>query len=98
ALEAVCLCAGADLVEVDGEPARPTDFQDILVPGDLSDEWSKREKYRPAADRAEAKGAERLSELRYFLAKSAFLRRQQVDMHAPTHLIGRRVWPYQNLA
>lgn len=97
-LSADCLLAGTDMVDDDDEPALPTDFHDILVHGALSDEWAKMEKFRPAADRAEAKFAERLSDLRYFLAKSAFLRRQQVDMHAPTSLIGRRVWPYQNLA
>lgn len=83
-LTADCLVAGTEMVDDDDEPALPADFHDILVQGALSDEWAKMEKFRPAADRAEAKFTKRLSDLRYFIAKSAHLRRQQVDTNSYT--------------
>lgn len=56
----------------DAEPVFPEDFHDILVEGAMSDELRKMEK-APLAQMAEAKYEQRLSDLRMFIAKSAYL-------------------------
>lgn len=86
---------GVELIEPDDEPAFVEDFHDILVHGVLADELMKKEKYR-ASDAEEQKFEKRLSELRYFYVKSAYLGLKQVDRLA----VGLRakVWPYSNLA
>lgn len=70
------LASGTEL-SADGDvPAFPEDFHDILVYHALADELDKMEK--PDLSSKMAKRAEkRTSELRYFLAKSAYLYRQQ---------------------
>lgn len=53
-------------------PAFSENFHDILVLGALADELDKMEK-RTLADKKEAQYTQRLSDLRYFIAKSAYL-------------------------
>ena len=55
-----------------GTPAFAEDFHDILVFGAVADELRKMEKQQ-LADRAESDFAQRLSDLRMFIAKSAYL-------------------------
>ena len=56
-------------------PIFPADFHDILLHGALADEYLKLEKFNFAQD-SEARYERRLSDLRMFLAKSAY-----VDLH-----------------
>jgi hypothetical protein len=62
------------LTDINGvtEPIFPEDFHDILVQGGMSDELRKMEKPQLAMER-EAKFEQRLSDLRMFIAKSAYL-------------------------
>lgn len=61
-----------DVLADDAEPAFPADFHDILVEGAMSDELRKMEK-SDLAQIAENKYEQRLSDLRMFIAKSAYL-------------------------
>ena len=54
------------------EPAFPESFHDVLVHGALEDEYLKLEKVKLAADSG-LKYANRLSDLRYFFAKSSYI-------------------------
>jgi hypothetical protein len=68
-------CEGYDRVidmQGDQEPFFPEDFHDILVEGVMSDELRKMEK-APLAAIAEQNYALRLSDLRFFIAKSGYL-------------------------
>jgi len=61
----------------DGDiPVFPEDFHDILIFGAIADELMKMEKY-DKSERMEKRMRERTGELRYFLAKSAYLGQQQ---------------------
>lgn len=65
---------GYDLAETladDAEPFIPTDFHDILIEGAKTEELLKMEKANLASI-AEAKFTSRLSDLKMFIAKSAF--------------------------
>lgn len=62
----------ADVLADDAEPFFPTDFHDILVEGALADELMKMEKPQLSMVR-EQKYESRLSDLRMFIAKSAYL-------------------------
>lgn len=57
-------------------PAFPALYHDLLVQGAVADELLKMEK-QSLAEEAERKFEKRLSELRYFLAKSAYLQQFQ---------------------
>lgn len=93
ALEADCLLAGTDMVDDDDEPTIPVDFHDVLLRGALADEYDKMEKFKEAA-KQEQKFEKRLSDLRFFIAKSKLQRQvQHVASSAAT-----RVWPFSNLA
>lgn len=61
-----------ETLEDDQEPFLPTDFHDLLIEGAMSDELRKMEKPQLAAI-SENTYNERLSDLRMFIAKSAFL-------------------------
>jgi hypothetical protein len=95
-LNADCLLAGTDMDSDSDEPAFPVDYHDVLVHGVMSDELMKMEKLRPLAQAAEGKFEKRLSELRYFIIKSAYLSLKQTDNYARFGL-SARVWPYANL-
>jgi hypothetical protein len=64
--------ADASSLSSTDSPAFPESYHDILVLGVTADELRRKEKDR-AADRAEAKFESRLSDLRMFFAKSAYL-------------------------
>lgn len=64
-------------------PAFSADFHDILVHGALADELDKMEKY-PLSAKQELKFQRRLSDLRLFIAKSAYL-----DIHQGARSRGR---------
>lgn len=96
-LQADCLLAGIDMVDDTDEPAIPTDFHDVLVHGVLYDELMKMEKMNPLALKEEAKFEKRLSDIRYFVAKSAWLRLSQTDSFLQWTLAAR-TWPYANMA
>lgn len=55
-----------------GTPSFPGDFHDILTRGVMADELYKMEKY-DLSNRQEAKFEKRLSDLKFFLAKSTYL-------------------------
>ena len=96
-LVADALIEGTDMVEDSDEPAFPTDYHDILVLGVCSDELLKMDKAQPLAMKMEERFEKRLSELRYFLIKSAYLRLTQVDNYLQNGL-GSKTWPWANLA
>lgn len=60
-----------DELEGDDEPTWPASFHDVLVEGVVADELLKMEKDKLAAI-ADSKYQQRLSDLRFFLAKSAY--------------------------
>lgn len=62
------------LTDISGttEPVFPEDFHDILVDGAMADELRKMEKPQLAMER-EAKYEQRLSDLRMYIAKSAYM-------------------------
>jgi hypothetical protein len=95
-LQADCVVSGTDLVNDTDIPTFPNDYHDVLVHGVLADEYAKLEKTQPLAEREEAKFEKRLSELRYFLIKSAYLSTVQKD-HALRFGLSSRVWPYANI-
>lgn len=95
-LQADVLKSGVDMVDDTDEPAFSVDFHDVLVHGVRYDELLKMEKLRPLAVESERKFQQRLSELRYFLAKSAYLHLKQTDQYARFGL-SARVWPYSNM-
>jgi hypothetical protein len=70
-------------------PGFAEDFHDILVYGGMSTELEKMEKY-DLADRQEQRYAQRLSDLRFFIAKSAYLDIYQ-GKTAPTAILNQLV-------
>ena len=68
----------AEVADLSGsnEPAFPESFHDIIIEGVLKDEYRKLEKI-PLARESEATFQRRLSDLRMFIAKSAYLDIQQ---------------------
>ena len=78
ALTADALLAGTDMSGDSDEPTIPVDFQDVLIHGAEADGRTKMEK--PAlALVSERKFDKRLSELRFFITKSAYLRQVPID-------------------
>ena len=67
---------GVDLIGDDDVPVVPEDFHDILIFGAAADEYMHFDKFE-FAKAMEARFEKRLRELRYFLAKSAYLSRGQ---------------------
>lgn len=65
-LASVTTLSGTDV------PAFPANFHDVLVFGAMADEYNKMEKITQS-QMSEAQAAQMLSDLRYFLAKSAYL-------------------------
>jgi hypothetical protein len=64
----------ADVSTLSGtdRPAFPESFHDIIIYGVLADEFRRKEKSKESSD-AEAKFTQRLSDLKMFIAKSAYL-------------------------
>lgn len=94
-LKADVLALASDL-SADGDvPVFPEDYHDILVDAVLADEYYKLEK-DSLGDRAEQRATKRTSDLRYFIAKSAFLHTVPQDRGAPGQLSGD-IWPYANI-
>lgn len=96
-LYADAILAGTDLVEDSDEPLLPVDFHDILVLGACADELLKMDKQRIAQQSMEQRFEKRLSELRYFIVKSAYLHTYQNDSYAKWGL-DAKVWPWTNIA
>lgn len=69
-------------------PQFPASFHDILIYGIKADEFIRKEKAQLAAD-AEQKFEARLSDLRMFIAKSAYL-----DIHRGKHAKSEDWWDY----
>jgi hypothetical protein len=82
----------ADLVGT-AVPSMPTDFHDILMHGALADEWQQL-KQDDLSTRSEAMYETRLSELRYFIAKSNCLAIAQ-GTRAPNNYPYNPWYPYQ---
>jgi hypothetical protein len=93
-LTVLALMAGTDLANPNDEPSFPASFHDILVKGVLADEYAKLEKFQAAAKKEEAAFEKRLSELRYFLHKRAYLSRKATSQDV--RFSSGRVWPYPN--
>jgi hypothetical protein len=95
ALHADALLPGTDMSADADEPTFPADFHDVLVYGAVADSLRKLEKWKPA-DAEETRFASRLSDLRYFLVKSAYLSRSPRDRAGDIY--GRRPRPNDTLA
>lgn len=85
-----------DLTDDGDVPAWHADFHDILVHLVRYDELNRSEKMGALAQEAWNEGQRRLREYRYFIAKSAYARRQQTHGTALSSL-SATVWPYSNL-
>lgn len=72
------ILTGTDLSADGDKPALPEDFHDVLLFGALGDELMKLEKIN-LAESFERKFQTRLGELRYFIAKTAYLPQRQGD-------------------
>lgn len=94
ALVADALLSGTEMVNDADEPTLPTDFHDLLIHGAEADGRMKMEKM-PLAQMSLSQYHKRLSDLRYFIAKSAHL--HQVPRDSESNPLGRRSWPYSNL-
>lgn len=94
ALTADALIAGTDMSADTDEPTIPVDFQDVLIHGAEAEGRVKMEKPKQALE-SERKFEKRLSELRFFLVKSAHL--HQAPRDNANVSLSRRVWPYSNL-
>lgn len=79
------LVTGTDLAADADVPAIPEDFHDCLIFGAEADELEKMEKYKMAAKK-EAAYEQRKRELRFFLAKSAYLGLQAGTAPFPAQL------------
>lgn len=80
----------------DGDiPVFPDDYHDTLVNGVMADEYDKLEKTLSA--KYEAKFEKRLSDLRYYLIKSGYLKLINQDRGQWLGSTGR-VWPFSNVA
>lgn len=76
----------------DGDtPNIPTDFQDVLILGAMSDELFKMEKFNLAKD-FQRQYDERASDLRLFLAKSAYLSLTDAESPGGLYTYIRRRW------
>jgi hypothetical protein len=96
-LSADVLAAFVPLVADSDKPAFPDDFHDLLVDAVMADELLKLEKATPLAAISRQRFEQRLSELRYFIVKSAWLHTVPRDLGGFVGDAGR-VWPYSNLA
>lgn len=95
-LEADVLLAFTPLVNDTDIPQFPADFHDLLVDAVMADELLKLEKATPLATISRQRYEDRLSQLRYFVIKSAWLKTVPTDMGGYIGEAGR-VWPYANL-
>lgn len=91
ALAADGLLAGTDMSADGDEPAFPDDYHDVLIYGAEADGRAKMEKLQSAAY-SERQFKERLSELKYFIVKSAYLSQSPRDRFALQRR--RSAWPY----
>lgn len=80
--------ADASSLSGTASPAFPASFHDILIHGVEADEYKRKEKAQLAAD-AEQKFESRLSDLRMFIAKSAYM-----DLHRGKHAKAEDWWDY----
>jgi hypothetical protein len=88
--------SGFTALTADGDiPSFPEDYHDLLVDGVLGDELQKLEKVNPMAVMAADRFERRLADLRYFIAKSAYLSRVP---HDRGYEGSGKVWPYSNLS
>ncbi len=76
ALEIDGLLIGTDLSADSDVPAMPEDFHDVLILGAMADEYDH-DGDKKMADKMEAKYELRRRELRYFVAKTAYLMTRQ---------------------
>jgi hypothetical protein len=95
-LQADVLLTGTDMSSDSDEPAFPDDYHDILVQGVVADELNKLEKFREG-QLFEAKFEKRLSELRYFIRKSAWILGPKQSDNFMRNALTVRVWPYSNV-
>lgn len=95
-LQADVLLAGVDMSADSDEPAFAEDFHDVLVNGVISDELAKLEKWKES-QLYEAKFEKRLSELRYFIRKAAWLLGPRQSDQYMRFGMSSRVWPFANL-
>lgn len=79
------MITGSDLTVDADVPAFPEDFHDALEFGALADELEKLEKYK-MAEKYERAFERRLEDLRYFIAKSAYLTHGQNQGYVDTLL------------
>ena len=85
-----------DLSDDADEPTFPADFHDILVEAARYEELRKMDKMMPLAQESFGRFKERMSDLRYFLAKSAYLKQKTYDSYADYGL-SAKIWPYANM-
>lgn len=71
------LLVGSDLSADADVPGMPEDFHDLIIDGVLADEFADQEDKGELVGYHEAKHEKRLRDLRYFLAKSAYLHTRQ---------------------
>ena len=95
-LSADALLAGIDMVSDSDEPAFPDDYHDVLVHGSLADELNKMEKYK-AALVEDGAFQRRLSDLRYFIMKSAWMQGPRQTDRFLGFGLSSRIWPFSNL-
>jgi hypothetical protein len=81
------LALGTDLSADADEPPIPEDFHDLLVDGARYEELLKMEKANALAKAAINSYTERVSELRYYLAKRAYLSQTQTDRYTQYGLL-----------
>lgn len=90
AMKADGLANASTLTDSD-TPNIPTDFQDALVLGAMSDELFKMEKYALAKD-FQTQYEQRASDLRLFLAKSAYVSLAEADVPGGLVPVVRKRW------
>jgi hypothetical protein len=90
-LSADILATGTAMSANGDEPTFPVDFHDLLVDGALEWEYDKMEKAQHLATKAGRRFEKRVSELRYFYAKRAFLKRVPQDLGSLG--LSEKIWP-----
>ena len=87
------LLVGTDLAADADIPGVPEDFHDIVIDGACADEYGDMEDAQAKVAECEGRYQSRLRELRYFLAKSAWLsRRQGGAADTPNWLVSLGHW------
>jgi hypothetical protein len=82
--------ANASTLTNNDQPAFPESFHDILIHGVKADEYRRREKFQLAKE-CEMLFMQRLSDLRMFLAKSAYL-----DLYRGKNSVSQGWWDYES--